>query len=79
MKHELKCWPEYFTEIQKRSKTFEIRRNDREFALGDTLILKEWIPDKQCFSGKFVERKVTYVFPEGHFGLDKKYIIMSII
>lgn len=44
--HELKCRPEYFSRVASGQKTFEIRRNDRDFQVGDILILKEYEPDK---------------------------------
>lgn len=44
--HELKVWPEYFHRISSGQKTFEIRKNDRDFQVGDTLILKEFNPEK---------------------------------
>lgn len=42
--HELKCWPEYFSETKRGRKPFEIRENDRDFKHGDTVVLKEWDP-----------------------------------
>jgi len=42
--HELKCRPEYFARIETGQKTFEIRKNDRDFQVGDILILKEFDP-----------------------------------
>lgn len=44
--HELKCRPEYFARIGTGQKTFEIRRNDRDYQVGDILLLKEHDPDK---------------------------------
>ena len=41
MIHELKIWPKYYEEVSMGHKTFEIRKNDRDFKKGDTLILKE--------------------------------------
>ena len=42
--HELKTWPEFFTETRSGRKKFELRRNDRDFRVGDQLLLKEWDP-----------------------------------
>lgn len=44
--HELKCHTEYFGRICSGQKTFEIRKNDRDFQVGDILVLKEYDPAK---------------------------------
>lgn len=58
--HELKIWPEFFNDVYFGFKTFEIRKNDRDFHTGDTLILKEFDPE-QGYSGRYVTRFVSYV------------------
>lgn len=59
MKHELKIKPEYFAAVVNGEKTFEIRNNaDRNFQIGDTLILKSWDGE---FNGNFVEKVVSYI------------------
>ena len=40
--HELKTLPEYFLDICTRSKNFELRKNDRNYKVGDCLVLKEF-------------------------------------
>jgi Domain of unknown function (DUF3850) len=44
--HELKVWPPYFDQIAAGVKTFDVRRNDRGFQVGDVLILHEWNPEQ---------------------------------
>jgi hypothetical protein len=48
MRHELKCWPEYFHAIRSGRKKFELRKDDRGFAIGDLLVLREFIPCVAC-------------------------------
>jgi hypothetical protein len=38
-KHELKVWPDYHYRILTGQKNFEVRKNDRDFQIGDTLVL----------------------------------------
>lgn len=76
--HELKCWPEYFMAIWERRKTFEIRKNDRDFQVGDKLSLREWDPSMpKHYTGAFTTRTVTYVtdFP---YGLRDGYVCMGL-
>jgi hypothetical protein len=42
--HELKCWPEYYDAIADGRKRFELRMDDRRFAVGDILVLEKWKP-----------------------------------
>lgn len=59
MIHELKIKPEYFAAVVSGDKTFEIRNNaDRNFQVGDTLLLKAWDGE---FIGQTVERTVSYI------------------
>lgn len=43
MIHQLKCEAKYFEEICSGQKTFEVRKNDRNFHVGDYLALNESI------------------------------------
>ena len=61
MKYEKKVWPEYFQKILDGDKTFELRLADWECKEGDILILKEWNPETQEYSGREIEKTVTYV------------------
>ncbi|EAA0362612.1 DUF3850 domain-containing protein [Listeria monocytogenes] len=56
--HELKILSEYFWDIAEGRKTFEIRKNDRDFQVGDILILREWNNE---FSGFQIAVEVVYM------------------
>ena len=61
MKIEKKIWPEYFEKIQSGEKTFELRLADWECNPGDILVLKEWDPKTKNYTGRQIEKEVTYV------------------
>lgn len=61
MRHELKCLPEYFVHVASGDKTFEIRKNDRNFEVGDRLRIREWEPNVPDYTGRECIRVVTYM------------------
>ena len=75
--HELKILPEYFQSVWDCVKTFELRKDDRNYQPGDFLVLKEW--DGEKFTGSALCVKVTYVLRNvAQYGLQDGYIIMGI-
>lgn len=56
--HELKTLPEYFIAVAAGRKTFEIRKNDRDFKVGDKVILKEW---NGIYTGQEIEAFIIYM------------------
>lgn len=72
--HELKTWPDYFKALVSGAKTFEYRRNDRDFRDGDVLWLREWEPLKLAagettcgrYTGREMRRRVTYMLAVGN-------------
>ncbi|MBI2053359.1 MAG: DUF3850 domain-containing protein [Candidatus Sungbacteria bacterium] len=56
-----KVWPQYFKEILAGRKKFELRLADFDVSEGDALILEEWDPDKQGYTGRKTEVVATYV------------------
>ncbi len=64
--HDLKVWHEYFDALKDGSKTFEVRKNDRDFKVGDTLNLREWDPVSETYSGSSCTRTVVYVLARDH-------------
>jgi len=76
--HALKTWPEYFEAVYEGGKTFEIRRNDRNYKVGDTLVLREWEPKTEKYTGRRLELIVTYVTDAADLGaLTEGHICMG--
>lgn len=61
VRHELKTWLEFYQPIEDGIKTFEIRKNDRDFRVGDSLILLEWNPYGENYTGRGTIRYITYI------------------
>jgi hypothetical protein len=61
MRIQKKCWPEFFQEVLEGRKTFDVRIADFECSPGDTLVLREWDPATGEYTGRSLERKVSYV------------------
>ncbi len=61
MNIEKKVWPKYFQKIIDGDKTFELRLADFECNSGDDLVLKEWDPKTKEYTGREIEKQVTYV------------------
>lgn len=78
MVHSLKTWPQYFSAILARFKTYEIRKNDRDFQVGDELVLKEWDPQTQRYSGREVTVTVTYMTKGGQWGIPEGICVLAI-
>jgi hypothetical protein len=79
MRHVLKCWPRFFREVKNGTKRFEIRRDDRPYNEGDTLVLEEWDPSTRSYSGEAVAVRVSYVLRgERDVGLEPGFVVMSL-
>ena len=61
MIHTKKVQPEYFQKILDGKKTYELRLADWECNEGDILVLQEWDPEAKEYTGRKIEKEVTYV------------------
>jgi hypothetical protein len=55
---EKKIWPMFFDKIANGERRYEIRLADFELTKGDTLVLKEWDPLRQRFTGRQINKVV---------------------
>ncbi len=76
--HMLKTWPEYFSAVESGAKQFEGRQDDRNYSVGDTLILREWDPKTEQYTGRELQRIITYKLRGGQFGIQQKWCVLSI-
>ena len=76
--HILKTVQPFFSEVKKGTKTFEHRRNDRDFQVGDEVVLQEYDMLHNSLSGDEIKVKITYVLKD-RAGLDEDFCIFSFI
>lgn len=65
MTHTLKTGPHCFQLILDGLKTFGCRKNNRLFAVGDSLLLREYDIETDTYSGRELLVSVTYILDIG--------------
>lgn len=84
MDHELKSDPEAFRSVLRGAKVAEIRRNDRDFRVGDTVTLRETRHSSEdmrllghplLYTGNKLGRQITYV--QAGYGLPEGLMVLS--
>ncbi len=79
MVHEMKTWPQYFRPMWYGKKTFELRKDDRDFAVGDILYLLEWSPKSGEFTGRSIRARVDFILRNAEsLGLQLGYCVLSL-
>ena len=74
--HRLKIKPEYYQDILLHGKSFELRKNDRDFLPGDTIKFTD-LDGNDYDNRHFL---ITYVLKDvPEYGLMPNYAILSII
>lgn len=62
--HVLKIIPEFYVEVALGNKTAEYGRLDRDFKVGDHLILAEWKNSKQ-YTGRYCYATISHILVIG--------------
>lgn len=80
--HQLKTVQPYFDDIWENGKNFEVRRNDRNFKVGDVLMLLEYDPSKandtgDGYTGMCITAKITYILNNPQY-CKEGYVILGI-
>jgi hypothetical protein len=81
MEHRLKTWPLFFADVSTGAKTFDIRKDDRNFQVGDTLLFLEFDPEHYVkkYTGREIRVIVNYIVSLDDIpGMQKGFVGMSI-
>lgn len=74
--HKIKTVQPFFNDIKEGRKNFELRLNDRNYEVGDSLIMEEWTGTR--YTGDKIERQIKYVLENcTEFGLMQGYCIIN--
>lgn len=78
--HRLKTWPVFFQHMVENRKQFEVREDDREFRIRDTLLLEEWDESEGLglYTGRQLRARVIYKLDGGRFGIDPAYCVLGV-
>lgn len=85
--HRLKTWPVHFSQILEGKKTCEVRKNDRNFRVGDELLLQEYAPENYWdpgdpveseYTGRILHRRITHILKGEDYGIKNGYVVLSI-
>ena len=80
MIHELKIYPGYFESIIQGVKTFEVRKDDRGYRLGDYIALNEYIPgnpEGERYTGRSSLYRIIHLLSDPEF-CKEGYVVLGI-
>jgi hypothetical protein len=76
--HTLKIDPDLFVDVCTEKKTAEVRKDDRNFMVGDTLVIYPFDRKSVAITGaNFVHRVVTHKVQGGQYGIEDGYCLLS--
>lgn len=76
--HDLKVWQVYFEALKNGRKKFELRKMDRDFRVGDFLVLEEYDNENNHYTGRKIQAIIDFMIIGAQFGVEKDYCCMSI-
>lgn len=80
--HILKTLPQYWDAVERGDKTFEVRRDDRGFQRGDTVVLRRLPEDGTNYarghSFPTIRRTIGWILTGGQFGVEPGYVVLAL-
>lgn len=74
--HYLKIVQPHFNNVASGLKTFEVRKNDRDFQVGDRVVLEEYVPLRRAYTGERVTVEITIIL-ESINGIEDDYCVFG--
>lgn len=75
--HYIKCETKFFNDVVDGFKSFEIRKNDRDYQPGDDIVLKEYDKKLRELTGREERVNIIYML-EDYPGIEPGYCILGI-
>ena len=72
--HELKLQQPFFDDVYYNRKKFEVRKNDRNYKVGDRLKLIEFPSENP----RYVLKDIEYILEGGQYGIEKDYVVLGL-
>lgn len=77
MIHKLKIEYKYWERISSGKKKFEVRYNDRDYQVGDSIEFEViYVPEGRVVFSDSSEFKITYI--HSGLGMDKNYVVLGL-
>ncbi len=77
VRYQLKTVNPYFQDMWTRKKRFDVRINDRNFKVGNTLVLHEFKAETGFFTGRKINTIITYILDTPDF-CKEGYVILQL-
>ena len=76
--NELKIQPKYFTEVLYKRKNFELRKDDRNYQVGDLITLREY--ENGTYTGREIKNlPINFILRDcPEYGLKEGYCILGL-
>ena len=78
--HFVKLVQPFFRDVREGKKTFELRKEDRDYKVGDYLVLEEYDPQTKLYQGREINTRITYILSSEYsrYGIKPGFCILGI-
>lgn len=77
--HIVKSETDYFSQLWRGQRAFEVRRNDRGYAVGDIIVFQEYDRVNGAYSDREERRRISFILPaDTRLGLMPGYCVLGL-